>query len=163
MAVYEVSPKVQPRNQPNGSTCWLSCLEMLFEWKKKDPSTICDLIDQNTELFSSQLCKYGIAPEECKVVAKALGLQWTGGGDIGRDTLYQALKSRGPYWIGGQWYLHRSHAIVLTAADPNSDNIRYINPFNNFSLTDSPGTLGWLNDNRGEAWKQSDSGLMYWL
>jgi hypothetical protein len=161
--MYEVSPKVQPRNQPTPATCWLSCLEMLFVWKKKDPSTICDLIDQKTELFSSQLCQYGIDPSECGPVAKALGLQWTGGGDIAADVLSQALKTHGPYWIGGQWYMHRSHAIVLTGVDPDTNKIRYINPYNNLSLTDSPGTLGWLNDNRGDVWKQSESGLMYWL
>ena len=30
MATYKVNPEVSPRNQPTSTTCWLTCLQMLF-------------------------------------------------------------------------------------------------------------------------------------
>jgi hypothetical protein len=81
MAWYEVKPAVQPRMQRTAE-CWLACLEMLYDWKSKDTTTICDLIDQKTSLDSAYLKQNGILPSECLEVAKALGLRWSGGGDI---------------------------------------------------------------------------------
>lgn len=168
MAMYKVSPAVTPRRQQNSSTCWLACLEMLFIWKNakgdtsKDHTKICDLIDKADDLFSSIMLEKGLDTSECKSTARALGLKWSGGGDIPGYILLDLLKAHGPIWIGGQWYMNRSHAIVITGVDPDEGKIRYINPYQNLDLSDSPGTLSWLNDNRGSAWKPCEAGLMYW-
>ena len=52
MAWYTVKPSVQARAQRTSAECWLACLEMLFTWKGKDETRICDVIDQKTSLDS---------------------------------------------------------------------------------------------------------------
>jgi hypothetical protein len=162
MAWYTVKPSVQARAQRTSAECWLACLEMLFTWKGKDETRICDVIDQKTSLDSDYLKKNGIAPSECYEVAKALGLRWSGGGDIAADVLEGALKQHGPYFAGGAWRMHKSHAILLTAVDKDQDKIKYINPMEP-SGQETTATIDWFNDNRGSAWKQSASGFLYWL
>jgi hypothetical protein len=135
---------------------------MLFVWKGKDASTICGLIDAKTSLDSDDLKKNGILPSECYTVAKALGLRWSGGGDIEADVLEGALKSHGPYFAGGAWRMKLSHIILLTAVNKDTDKIKYINPMEP-SGQETTATIQWFNDNRGTAWKQSTSGFLYWL
>ena len=161
MAWYEVIPNVQPRAQRTTAECWLACLEMLFVWKGKDPTKICDLIDEKTSLDSDYLRKNGILPSECLEVAKALGLRWSGGGDIAANVLEGALKAHGPYFAGGAWRMNLSHAILLTAVNTDTDKIKYINPMEP-SGQETTATMKWFNDNRGVVWKQSGSGFLYW-
>lgn len=169
MAMYKVSPDVKPRNQPTTTTCWLTCLQMLFQWKidkgskglSADKDSILAAIDKSPNLFPYHMETAGIAPGECKETAKMLGLRWAGGGDIDAKYFQEALKSHGPYWIAGDWG-SGSHVIVVTACDPDSGKIRYINPWQNVTLSDSAGTISWLN-NRSNVWRDCDGALMYWL
>jgi hypothetical protein len=147
--------------QRDAAQCWLACLEMMFVWKKKDETKICDLIDAKTGLDSDFLKKNGILPSECMEVAKALGLQWSGGGDIEADVLDRALKGHGPYFAGGQWSQKQAHAILLTGVNTDADKLQFINPMEP-SGQPTPGTFQWFNDHRGTAWKQSGSGFLYW-
>jgi hypothetical protein len=135
---------------------------MLFDWKGKDTSTICGLIDAKTTLDSDFLKKNGILPSECLQVAKALGLRWSGGGDIEADVLEGALKQHGPYFAGGSWRMGLSHIILIIAVDKDADKLKYINPMEP-SGKPTPAPLSWFNDNRGKAWKDSGSGFLYWL
>ncbi len=168
MAMYKVSPDVKPMNQPTSSTCWLSSLQMLFQWKidkgssvSGDKDSILAAMDKSPNLFPYYMEKAGIAPGECKETAKMLGLRWAGGGDIDAQVLRDALKSHGPYWVAGNWG-SGSHVIVVTACNPDLGTIRYVDPWKNYTLADSPGTISWLNG-RGSVWKNCDASLIYWL
>ncbi|MEP6922887.1 MAG: papain-like cysteine protease family protein [Pyrinomonadaceae bacterium] len=160
--MYKVSPDVQPRNQPTSACCWLTCLEMLFEWKKKDTSQILSTMDKSPNLFPYYMRDNGIAPGECKETAKALGLRWAGDGEIDAQVLENALKAHGPYWVAGMWMKNFSHVIVVTGVNVITQEIKYINPWQNFDLSESSGNMSWLNA-RGDIWKNCDGSLMYWL
>src|SRR5262245_34279446 len=162
--MFKVSPTVNPRNQRLSSTCWLTCLQMMFEWKGKDASEdkILAAMDASPNLFPYYMRDAGIAPGECKDTAKMLGLRWSGDGEIEADVLYDLMTQRGPIWIAGMWRRGSSHVLVVTGVDKDAGKIRYVDPWENYSLEDSPGTLDWLN-NRGDVWKNCDASVMYWL
>ncbi|MEZ5428647.1 MAG: papain-like cysteine protease family protein [Pyrinomonadaceae bacterium] len=165
--MFKVTPAVKPLNQARGTTCWLACLEMMFEWKKdkgdatKDKTKICDLIDQKTDYFSSIMVEKGLGTHECAPVARALGLQPTGAGDYTRDILYSLVSNKGPLFVAGIWIENCPHAVVVTACDKDSDNIKIINPWRNYDLSESPRTVNWLNA-RGDLWKKVEGSVMYW-
>ena len=167
MAMYKVSPAVQPLNQAKSTTCWLACLEMMFQWKNdkgdtsKKKSQICGIIDSNTDYWADDLVAKGIAPAECRQVAHALGLQPTGAGDYTAGILHDIISKKGPVWVAGMWLEGMSHVVVVTACDPDSGNIRIINPWKNYDLSDSPRTVSWLNA-RGDIWKSYEGSVMYW-
>ena len=169
MATYKVNPEVKPMTQRLSSTCWLTCFQMLFQWKidkgssslSASESSILAALDKSPNLFPYYMVTAGIAPGECKEAAKMLGLRWAGGGDIDAQILHDALKSHGPYWVAGNWG-SGSHVIVVTACNPDTGTIKYIDPWQNVTLTDSNGTISWLNG-RGSVWKNCDSSLIYWL
>jgi hypothetical protein len=168
MGMVNVSPNVTPQNQPFSTCCWLTCLEMMFEWKriagddKKDFTKILTLMDASKDLYPYYMKNNGISPRECKETAKMLGLRWSGDGEITADILADMLPVRGPLWVAGMWRKGSSHVIVVTGVDRESGKIRYIDPWENYSLTDSPGTISWLNG-RGDVWKNCDASVMYWF
>lgn len=157
----KVTPDVDPMNQPTSACCWYTCLQMMFRWKKKDSSKILETMDSSPILFPDYMMKNGIAASECKETAKVLGLQWAGDGKIDADVLANALKVHGPYWVAGEWQKNSPHVIVVTGCNPNSGEIRYINPWMNHDLSDSSGSMSWLNS-RGNRWESTDGSLMYW-
>lgn len=173
MAMYKVSPAVTAKTQPLSSCCWLTCLEMLFVWKKKDSSGILEAMDKSPDLFPYYMKNNGIAPWECKETAKMLGLK-AGSGDIEAEVLESCLKTHGPMWIAGDWVegsmtekekaankADHSHVIVVTACDAAADKIKYINPWNNHDLSESNGTVSWLTK-RADKWKNCTHSVMYW-
>lgn len=162
MSMYKVSPPVAPRNQPTSTTCWYTCLQMLFEWKKKDPSKLIPTMDTSPDLFPYYMLENGIAPSECKPTAKVLGLGYAGDGDTYPDVLANALKSHGPYWVAGMWTKNYSHVIVVTGCDPDTGAIKYINPWCNYDLSESIADVDWLNA-RGKVWKSTLGSMMYWV
>lgn len=167
MAILKTTPEVKPLNQAKSTTCWLACLEMMFQWKKdkgdatKDKTKICSIIDEKTEYFSDDLVKKGIAPGECAPIAKAFGMIPTGAGDYTSAILYDLFSKKGPLWVGGMWLEGMAHAIVITGVDPDSDKISIINPWKNYDLSESPRTISWLNA-RGSLWKSYEGSVMYW-
>lgn len=174
MSMFKVSPDVTPRNQPLATCCWLTCLEMLFIWKAnkgdktKDYTKIMELMDASPNLFPETMKNKGIAPGECRETARYLGLQ-CGTGNIEASVLHDCLKMHGPMWVAGDWVQgadesekeDHSHVIVVTACDPTDGRIRYINPWKNYTLEDSPGTVSWLTA-RSKKWINCDASVMYW-
>jgi hypothetical protein len=158
----KVTPAVEAMNQPTSTSCWYTCLRMLFKWKGRDSSKILEKMDQSPNLFPYYMLDNGIAPSECKETAKMLGLGYAGDGEIDAEVLANALKSHGPYWVAGMWTKNSSHVIVVTACNPSTGQIRYINPWMNHDLSDSVGGIDWLNA-RGDVWKQTLGSLMYWI
>lgn len=167
MALYKVSPDVKPKTQQLSTTCWLSCLEMLFAWKK-DTRDILSTMDQSPRLFPYYMKTAGIAPSECRETARQLGLQ-CGSGAIEAKILKDCLAMHGPMWIAGDWVKgsdpdvtdDNSHVIVVTACDPDDGKIKFINPWQNNDLSESSGTVSWLTK-RSSKWKNCDAGVMYW-
>src|SRR5215204_3155691 len=181
MGLITVSPNVTPRNQQFSTTCWLASLEMLFDWKwrkedknrddknkNKDGKTeeeqwkILEKMDASKDLYPYYMKNNGISPGECKETAKMLGLRWSGDGEITADILAAMLPVHGPLWVAGMWRQNHSHVIVVTGVDKDGGKIRYVDPWKNYSLTESPGTIPWLND-RGDVWKNCDASVMYWV
>lgn len=168
MTMYKVSPSVQPRNQTLSTCCWLTCLEMLYEWHDakygsgKDPNTILETMDQSPDLFPYEMQSSGIDASECKNTARILGLRWSGATKtLDANTLASMIKSRGPLWIAGKFSHAFHHVIVVTACDPANGRIKIVNPYKNYSLQETPQTISWLED-RGFPWTACDASIMYW-
>lgn len=167
MAMFKVTPAVKPLNQKYMTTCWLAALEMLFQWKNdkgdmtKKKSQICSKIDSDTDYWADDLVNKGLHPTECYQVARALGLQPTGAGDYTPQILHDLISKKGPLWVGGMWLENKSHAVVITACDPENGAIRIVNPWLNYDLSDAPRTVSWLNA-RGNLWKSYEGSVMYW-
>jgi hypothetical protein len=168
MAMFKVTPMVKPRTQPLSTCCWLTCLEMLFEWKKdkgdsgKNPGTILQQMDKSTELYPYAMRDSGIAMRECKPTAKILGLRWAGDTKvIDAQVLTDSLKAHGPLWIAGEWETGSPHVIVVTACNPETGSIKYVNPWKNGDLSESNNTVSWLQE-RGNTWSGCDASIMYW-
>ncbi|MEP6849459.1 MAG: papain-like cysteine protease family protein [Acidobacteriota bacterium] len=160
---------VSPRMQAKGTSCWLSGLEMMYDWKYKrstgfDYTTeILAKMDESTELYPYFMRENGIAPGECRETAKKLGLFPCGDtSKIGAQALEDVIAAHGPVWIAGRWYLDCDHVVVVTGCDATTDKITYINPWKNYSLEESPGTVGWLQT-RGKEWSACDASIMYWM
>ena len=170
MGMIKVTPDVTPRNQQFSTSCWYASLQMLFDWKwrkqrkdeKAEPWKILEKMDKSKDLYPYYMHDNGISPRECKETAKMLGLRWSGDGDFTANILYDMLTTHGPLWVAGMWRRGSSHVIVVTGVDKDSGNIRYIDPWENYSLSDSPGTVSWLNS-RGDTWKNCDASVMYWF
>jgi Papain-like cysteine protease AvrRpt2 len=156
----KVSPAVDPINQPTSTSCWYVCLKMLFNWKKRDTSTILTTMDTSPDLYPYYMLENGIAPSECKTTAYTLGMSCAGDGEIDAQVLANALKSHGPYWLAGMWTKNSSHVIVVTGCNPTSGEITYINPWCNYDLSESSGNIDWLNS-RGSMWKNTFGSAIY--
>ncbi len=173
MAMFKVSPNVQAKRQPLSTCCWLTCLEMLFEWKN-DKRDILATMDGSSWLDPYMMKRKGISPGECRETAKMLGLKY-GYGKIEADVLHNCLVMHGPMWVAGDWARGQnegmgietdknddnSHVIVVTGCDPANGQIKYIDPWNNFTMSESTGTISWLTQ-RSARWKNCDGGVMYW-
>ncbi|MDQ3800862.1 MAG: C39 family peptidase [Acidobacteriota bacterium] len=167
MAMFKISPAIKPLRQVVSSTCWLTCLEMMVQWKNdqgdmsKKKWEIRSKIDSDTDYWSDYLADEGIAPGECYQVARALGMQPTGAGDYTKEILYDLISKKGPLWVGGHWYGNSAHVIVVTGVDPQSGKIKIADPYNNFDLSEGDRDVGWLNA-RGKHWKSYEGTVMYW-
>lgn len=167
MGMFKVSPEVKPRSQPFSTCCWLTCLKMMFEWKHdkndktKNPEKILEIMDAAPSLWPYEMEKSGIAPGECKDTARILGLRWSGDGEIEANVLADMMPVSGPLWVAGMWRKGSSHVIVVTGVDKESGKVTYIDPWENYSLTESSGPVSWLNS-RGPVWKNCDASIMYW-
>lgn len=163
----KVSPNVKPLSQPTAAACWYSCFRMLFQWKydkgdkTKNPDSILDKMDQSPNLYPYDMKdSWGIDAGECRETARYLGLKASGDGDIDAHYLEEGLNTYGPIWLAGNWG-SGNHVIVVTACTESDGKIRYINPYQNFSLKDSAGTISWLNQ-RGSLWRNCDASVMHW-
>lgn len=168
MTMFTVKPDVVPQMQPTPTSCWLTCLEMLYIWKnnkgdesKKIGSILPDM-DKSPNLYPYYMEKAGISPGECRETARMLGLGCAGDTAIfDAGVLTDALKMHGPLWVAGRWYMNCDHVIVVTGCDPNTRKINFINPWKNYSGEESSGTIEWLSQ-RGDEWSNCDASVMYW-
>lgn len=167
MAMVKVAPEVAAECQKSKAACWYSCLRMLFKWKNaKGDSTkkvdkILETLDQSPRLYPWEMRdSWGIDANECREVARLLGLTATGDGELDAGAMAEVLKKRGPVWVAGDWG-RGSHVIVVTACDPDDGRIRIINPYENWEGSETPWTMTDLNK-RGSLWRNCDASVMYW-
>src|SRR4051812_37144125 len=102
MTMTKATPAVKPRNQPTKASCWLSSLEMMFEWKKdkgdktKDPATILATLDKSPNLKPYMMRDYyGIAMGECREVGTLLGMKCAGGGTFDATEMEKFISLHG--------------------------------------------------------------------
>ncbi len=167
MGMVKVTPDVEAECQKSAAACWYSGLRMLFKWKaakgdsSKDYTKILEILDQSPDLYPYEMVDHwGIDVSECRLVARLLGLTATGDGDLDAGAMATVLRTKGPVWVAGNWG-RGNHVIVVTACDPDSGNLRIVNPYQNWSGSDSPMSIGDLNK-RGDLWRQCDASVMYW-
>ena len=167
MGFTKVTPDVAGECQTKSASCWYSGFRMLFKWKvskgdtTKDPDKILDMLDKSPKLFPWEMKDtWGIDVSECREAARMLGLQASGDGYLDADAIASTLKSRGPIWVAGNWG-RGNHVIVITACDPQMGKVKVINPYQNFSGSETPMTITDLN-NRGALWKNCDASVMCW-
>lgn len=167
MSMFKVAPAVKPLRQVYSSTCWLTCLEMMFQWKNdkgdksKQKSQICSKIDSDTDYWADDLVKEGLGAPQCYQVARAMGMQPTGAGDYTKEILHDLISKKGPLWVGGYWYGKSAHAILVTGVNPVNGDITIVDPLNNWDLSEGDSDLGWLNA-RSKHWKSFEGTVMYW-
>lgn len=161
MAWTTISPKITPLNQPTSSTCWYSCLQMLFIWKGLDPADVYRRLEADPEIFPDYWLQKGVAPYNCIQIARCLGLTGAGEGDADADVLANALTTHGPYWVAGEWKKGSSHVKVVTGVNPSSGKIRLVDPWMNHDLSESEDLLVNFND-RGKVWENTFGSFLYW-
>ena len=167
MTMVKVSPAVAAECQSTRAACWYSCLRMMFKWKNdkgdmtKNVNRILETMDQSPNLYPWEMKDHwGIDAGECRETARLLGLQASGDGELDAGVIADHLTKRGPIWIAGNWG-RGNHVIVITACDGSSGQMKVINPFENWSGSETPMTISLLN-NRGWLWKNCDASVMTW-
>ncbi|HYJ91188.1 MAG TPA: papain-like cysteine protease family protein [Pyrinomonadaceae bacterium] len=159
MAWTDVTPTVIPIHQPNPSTCWLACLQMLYVWRGKTADQVLTDLNNDPDVFPDEWLSSGISPENCLTIARSLKLGCAGDGDADSDVLANALKMHGPYWVVGEWKSGSPHVKVVVGCDPAAQMVKLINPWNPIDDTDFA-SIDKFN-NRGARWKVFGS-FMYW-
>ena len=159
MGWTNVQPDVTCISQPNASTCWLACLQMLYVWKGKQASEPYAKLEASADVYPEPWLQIGIAPENCLTIARTLGLGCAGDGDLDISFLAAALKSHGPYWVTGEWIPKSPHVKVIVGVNPELDQIKMLNPWNPVDNTDFASAADF--NKRGSRWKVLGS-FMYW-
>jgi Papain-like cysteine protease AvrRpt2 len=159
MAWTLVDPEVVNIPQPNASTCWLACLQMLYVWKGKKASEPLQKLSADPDIEPDYWVDNGISPDNCISIARCLGLGRAGDGDADITYLGAALKQHGPYWVTGEWIKGSPHVKVIIGCDPALNQIKLLNPWNPIDPVDFASIEAF--NNRGTRWKVLGS-FMYW-
>lgn len=159
MAWTNVHPEVTCISQPNASTCWLACLQMLYVWKGKSASEPYEKLSADPDLDPDYWKGNGVSPDNCLQIARCLGLGRAGDGDADITYMAAALKSHGPYWVAGEWKKGSPHVKVIVGCDPDLGKVKLLNPWNPIDPVDFSDIADF--NNRGARWKVLGS-FMYW-
>jgi hypothetical protein len=115
-----------PRRQQLSSLCWLTCYQMLYDWKSLDPATIPDKL-KAAGIDYDQACRTGLMPADNAKAARALGLSPVG---FGQQITAFDFKQRLPFspiWIAGEWFPNGLHARLVTGCSDNF--VEYLDPW----------------------------------
>ena len=159
MSWTNVHPEVTNIPQTDPAQCWLACLQMLYVWKGRSAAEPLEKLNADPNIFPDAWLSGGVSPDNCLQIGRALGLGVGGGGDVDIAYLAAALKQKGPYWVAGEFIKGRAHVKVVVGADPERNQIKFINPWNPIDPVDFC-TIEKFNG-RGERWKVFGT-LLYW-
>ena len=151
MAWTYVTPEVTCISQPNASTCWLACLQMLYVWKGKGIGEPYAALGADADADPDYWKDNGISPDNCITIARALGLGRAGDGDADITYMAAALKSHGPYWVTGEWIKGSPHVKVIVGVNPDLNQIKLLNPWNPVDPVDFNSIEDF--NKRGTRWK----------
>ncbi len=119
---------MQPMAQDTATTCWLTCLKMLLQWKEADYST--EAIRTKlvgTGILWDDACSTGLKTRDYMRAAKALGLHPWGCGTSWSPSDFGKWLTMGPVWVAGRWSTDYSHNVVVIGA--SDEQIKYIDPW----------------------------------
>ncbi len=156
-----ISPKITPLNQPTTSTCWLSCLQMLYIWKGKDAGDVLKDLNADPDIFPDYWVINGVAPYNCLQIARSLKLGCAGDGEPDADVLEHAIATHGPYWVAGEWIKGSPHVQVVTGINLSTGKIRMFNPWKNYDLSETEDLFDNFK-NRGKIWNSTFGSMIYW-
>jgi hypothetical protein len=159
------SPQVKRIQQRTEATCWLAACQMLFRWKRKSVLEVEKLLRKSTDdrVDFDYWCESGIGTEDLVPLAKALGLNFGGGGTVSASLLAQTVEKCGPILIVGEWS-SSSHVVVLAEIEEgeSSDSalIRIANPWFGCDEREER-NMYWLNKGMGQ-WKSVNGQYIHW-
>jgi hypothetical protein len=118
---------LKPLGQARSTLCWLTCFQMLYIWKRLDPTTI-EAKLRTGGLDFDEASRRGLLPHhETLVAARALGLGTLAvGGGFSVADLKQYL-AYSPLWVAGEWFQHALHARLVTGA--SDDWVEFFDPW----------------------------------
>ncbi|WP_164867932.1 papain-like cysteine protease family protein [Rhodovarius crocodyli] len=111
--------------QDSETTCWYTCLTMMFLWKGRDPDEIKPALVKAGILWDDAT-KTGLKTKDYFRAAKALGLTPWGTSSSWSATNFASFCAVSPCWVAGKWY-DNSHNVVVIGA--SRKEIRFIDPY----------------------------------
>lgn len=116
-----------PKAQQTASLCWLTCMQMLFVWKGRDPAEIIPAL-KGAGIDTDDAMKTGLKLKDNRKAGKALGMGATGfGQSLSPYDLKERLK-QSPVWTCGKWSnANNTHIVVVTGASDST--IEYYDPW----------------------------------
>ena len=184
--VYEkAAPAVAMIQQVNNATCWLASCRMMYQWKNPNYTPVYDEADDpelenppkdvvlrklydkaqtdaTVDLWTWMLD--GIGLSDAIALARAMGMQWGGGGQLEAWQFADAIKQWGPLLAIGSWNT-RSHVLVVTGAEKTDDfgtdtthKLLLNNPWPNGMQKAS---VNWYNKGMG-VWENISGQNMHW-
>ncbi|RVT96955.1 hypothetical protein EOD42_11180 [Rhodovarius crocodyli] len=117
--------KMTPLPQRTATTCWYTCLEMMFTWKERDPGEIKDLL-VNAGILWDDACKTGLKAKDYQRAAKALGLKAWGSGSGWSGANFASFCAASPVWVAGNWKGYNHNVVVIGAS---RDQVKFIDPW----------------------------------
>jgi len=117
---------MSPKGQATSTLCWLTCFEMLFQWKGRDSSEIEPALRKaGIDVDTARL--HGLLPKDNDAAAQALGLDYlVSGGSLSSQQLQHYLYSS-PLWIAGMFFPGGLHVRVVTGA--SQEFVEFIDPW----------------------------------
>lgn len=112
--------------QDTATTCWYTCLVMMFQWADRDPGEI------KPKLIAAGIdwddaCRTGLKTNKYLTAAKALGLHARGAGQSWSTYEFKSWVATSPVWCAGRWHSEGSHNVVVIGA--SDEEIRFIDPW----------------------------------
>lgn len=128
MAPMQLVPmkKMVPRAQDLATTCWYTCLVMMYEWAEWNPADIKPAL-VGAGIDWEDACKSGLKTKDYFKAAKALPLHGWGSGSSWSVGNFKQWLTLGPVWVAGRWMSGGSHNVVVIGA--SDDEIKYIDPW----------------------------------
>jgi len=128
MAPMQLVPmkKMTPLPQDLATTCWYTCMVMMYQWAEMNPDDIKPAI-VGAGINWDDACKSGLKTRDYLKAAKAVKLHGWGSGTSWSAGNFKQWLTMGPVWVAGRWRSEGSHNVVVIGA--SDDEIKFIDPW----------------------------------